>query len=127
MLRRMSSLVLAGLVAVGTPALALGAGPHGDGHGGGKGGGKGGGHTQGWVAPKDDHWAGHGVDPANLQGCDPLDPAQCMLPYPNDWFTKPDATSATGRRPQWYPQMELREHWYRVAAPEQWVWHRLAR
>src|SRR5205807_3861551 len=26
------------------------------------------------------------------------DAAQCMLPYPNDWFTKPDAASATGRR-----------------------------
>src|SRR6202035_609286 len=24
--------------------------------------------------------------------------AQCMLPYPNDWFTRPDPTSATGRR-----------------------------
>ena len=51
-----------------------------------------------WVAPPRDNWAGHGLDPTNPQGCDPLDPAQCMLPYPNDWFTKPDATSATGRR-----------------------------
>ncbi|HYA67915.1 MAG TPA: hypothetical protein VED63_04190, partial [Acidimicrobiales bacterium] len=23
---------------------------------------------------------------------------QCMLPYPDDWFTRPDPTSATGRR-----------------------------
>jgi hypothetical protein len=51
-----------------------------------------------WQAPADDHWAGHGIDPANPSGCDPIDPAQCMLPYPNDWFTKPDATSRTGRR-----------------------------
>jgi hypothetical protein len=51
-----------------------------------------------WVAPPDDQWAGHGLDPAHPVGCDPLDPAQCLLPYPNDWFTKPDATSATGRR-----------------------------
>lgn len=51
-----------------------------------------------WRPPPRDNWAGHGLDPANPAGCDPLDPAQCMLPYPNDWFTKPDATSATGRR-----------------------------
>ena len=24
--------------------------------------------------------------------------AQCLLPYPNDWFTRHDPTSATGRR-----------------------------
>src|SRR5690348_16511263 len=51
-----------------------------------------------WVAAAKDGWAGHGTDPTNPQACDPLDPAQCMLPYPNDWFTKPDASSATGRR-----------------------------
>jgi len=54
--------------------------------------------TTAWTAPADDGWAGHGIDPTNPQACDPLDPAQCMLPYPNDWFTKPDPTSATGRR-----------------------------
>ncbi|HWC34664.1 MAG TPA: hypothetical protein VG650_07530 [Mycobacteriales bacterium] len=56
-----------------------------------------------WVNHDHDAWggaAGQGVadtvtDP---QGCDPIDPAQCMLPYPNDWFTKSDPTSATGRR-----------------------------
>jgi hypothetical protein len=31
-------------------------------------------------------------------GCDPLDPARCLLPWPNDHFTRPDAASATGRR-----------------------------
>ncbi|MGB2940721.1 MAG: hypothetical protein WBD38_10550, partial [Candidatus Dormiibacterota bacterium] len=51
-----------------------------------------------WVPPARDSWAGHGTDLANPAGCDPLDPAQCMLPYPNDWFTRPDARSATGRR-----------------------------
>ena len=51
-----------------------------------------------WATPKADNWAGHGVDATNPQACDPIDPAQCMLPYPNDWFTKPDPTSATGRR-----------------------------
>lgn len=51
-----------------------------------------------WVAPTKDNWAGHGLDPLNPAGCDPIDPSQCMLPYPNDWFTRPDPTSATGRR-----------------------------
>lgn len=51
-----------------------------------------------WKAPKEDNWPGHGFDPLNPAGCDPIDPSQCMLPYPNDWFTRPDSTSATGRR-----------------------------
>ena len=51
-----------------------------------------------WVAPTADNWPGHGLDPANPAGCDRIDTAQCMLPYPNDWFTKPDPSSATGRR-----------------------------
>ena len=51
-----------------------------------------------WTPVPDDGWAGHGLDAANPAGCEPLDPAQCMLPYPNDWFTRPDAGSATGRR-----------------------------
>src|SRR3712207_9125786 len=31
-------------------------------------------------------------------GCDSLDPALCLLPFPNDFFTKADPTTATGRR-----------------------------
>ena len=30
--------------------------------------------------------------------CDPIDPAHCLLPFPNDFFTVPDPTTATGRR-----------------------------
>ena len=30
--------------------------------------------------------------------CDPLDPAVCLQPWPNDYFTVPDATTDTGRR-----------------------------
>src|SRR4051794_32000167 len=30
--------------------------------------------------------------------CDPLDKAACLLPFPNDAFTRADKTSATGRR-----------------------------
>src|SRR4051812_19456365 len=84
--------VLCAAAAVATPVFAAG---NGHGNGNGHPDGKGHGH---WVAPPRDNWAGHGIDPTNPQACDPLDPAQCMLPYPNDWFTKPDASSATGRR-----------------------------
>ncbi|HUC37307.1 MAG TPA: hypothetical protein VMR97_09305 [Acidimicrobiales bacterium] len=56
-----------------------------------------------WTNHDDDNWGGWS-DPSNPgfasnpDGCDPIDPAQCMLPYPNDWFTRNDQTSATGRR-----------------------------
>src|SRR3954469_22307612 len=86
--------VLCAAAAVATPVFAAGNG-NGNANGNGHPGGKGHGH---WVAPPRDNWAGHGLDPTNPQGCDALDPAQCMLPYPNDWFTKPDASSTTGRR-----------------------------
>src|SRR5204863_271740 len=53
-----------------------------------------------WVNHDDDGWGGWSgsVDAANPQGCDPIDPGQGMLPYPNDWFTPADPTSHTGRR-----------------------------
>src|SRR2546427_6190707 len=53
-----------------------------------------------WVNHDKDAWGGWSgsADPSNPQGCDPIDPAQCMLPYPNDWFTAADSTSHTGRR-----------------------------
>ncbi|HEV3002003.1 MAG TPA: hypothetical protein VGW75_14770 [Solirubrobacteraceae bacterium] len=35
--------------------------------------------------------------PAAAQ-CDPLDPAVCLQPFPNDFFTEADPTTATGRR-----------------------------
>jgi hypothetical protein len=85
--RRLLLAALALVTAVSTPVLAAGHGEHGPG-----------GKPGRWVAPPDDHWQGHGLDPTNPQACDSLDPAQCMLPYPDDWFTRPDTTSATGRR-----------------------------
>jgi hypothetical protein len=56
-----------------------------------------------WANYDNDTWGGSSdaSNPGfatNPQGCDPIDPAQCMLPYPNDWFTRSDPTSATGRR-----------------------------
>jgi hypothetical protein len=32
------------------------------------------------------------------QGCDPLDEAVCLQPWPNDYFTVADSSTATGRR-----------------------------
>src|SRR3954466_8097603 len=32
-----------------------------------------------------------------VDGCDALDPSVCMLPFPNDYFTKADAGTQTGR------------------------------
>jgi hypothetical protein len=51
-----------------------------------------------WTPVPDDNWGGHGIDPTRPGNCDPIDPAICLLPFPNDWWTKPDARSATGRR-----------------------------
>ncbi|TDD22509.1 hypothetical protein E1287_39780 [Actinomadura sp. KC06] len=31
-------------------------------------------------------------------GCDPIDPAACLLPFPSDWYTVRDASTPTGRR-----------------------------
>jgi hypothetical protein len=75
--------VVACALALASPVLAAGPGGHGAHH---------------WTAPPRDGWAGHGTDPTNPAGCDALDSAQCLLPYPDDWFTKPDPSSATGRR-----------------------------
>jgi hypothetical protein len=34
----------------------------------------------------------------SIAGCDPIDPTVCLLPFPNDYFTVRDDTTATGRR-----------------------------
>jgi hypothetical protein len=39
-----------------------------------------------------------GTVPSFASGCDPIDPSACMLPFPNDFFTKPDRSTPTGRR-----------------------------
>jgi hypothetical protein len=36
--------------------------------------------------------------------CDVLDPAACLLPFPNDYFTVADPSTATGRRVDFEPQ-----------------------
>lgn len=37
-------------------------------------------------------------NPQTTAGCDPIDPAACMAPFPNDYFTKTDSTTDTGLR-----------------------------
>lgn len=43
------------------------------------------------------------VDLASATRCDVLDPSRCLLPFPNDFFTVPDAATDTGRRVRFAP------------------------
>ncbi len=43
------------------------------------------------------------VNTANADRCDILDDAVCLQPFPSDYFTAPDPTSATGRRINFNP------------------------
>jgi hypothetical protein len=38
------------------------------------------------------------LDLATADRCDPLDPSKCLFPFPNDFFTAPDAGTDTGLR-----------------------------
>ncbi|MGH3879809.1 MAG: hypothetical protein ACRDSK_22515 [Actinophytocola sp.] len=37
--------------------------------------------------------------------CDPILPAACLLPFPNDYYTVPDESTPTGRRVSFTPEM----------------------
>lgn len=39
----------------------------------------------------------------DVERCDPIDPRHCLLPYPNDYYSTPDAATATGRRVRFDP------------------------
>lgn len=43
------------------------------------------------------------LDVGEAQRCDPIDPALCLLPFPNDHFTVADPTTPTGRRVDIHP------------------------
>ena len=45
-----------------------------------------------------------GIDLSQQAFCDPLVPEQCMLPFPNDYFTVADPTSGTRRRIHFTPE-----------------------
>jgi hypothetical protein len=112
--RKLLAVLLALSAGVATPVLAANNG-NGNGHGH-----NGGGHEHPWVAPPRDHWAGHSGDVTNVTGCDPLDGAQCLLPFPNDWFTKDDASSATGRRVDFTLPMMPRNVAGKPVEPQEW-------
>ena len=42
--------------------------------------------------------ASAGAQELPAAGCDPLDPAVCLQPWPNDFFTRADASTPTGKR-----------------------------
>ena len=42
--------------------------------------------------------AGIAADAATQDHCDPIDPHACLLPFPNDYFTRSDSTTPTGLR-----------------------------
>lgn len=42
--------------------------------------------------------AARGIPEPGAGRCDPLDPSRCLLPWPNDRFTRRDTTAPTGRR-----------------------------
>jgi hypothetical protein len=70
-------------------------GPGGGGGGGGNGGGGGG---NGNVVPPAQPYTGPAIDTANSARCDFLDPAVCLQPFPNDYFTVIDEGTDTDRR-----------------------------
>jgi hypothetical protein len=53
-------------------------------------------------------------------GCDPIAPAACLLPFPNDFFTVPDRSTPTGRRVNLTPDMMPRNAAGVPIAPAEW-------
>jgi hypothetical protein len=49
-------------------------------------------------APKPQPYTGQPIDTTNAERCDFLDPAVCLQPWPNDYFTVADPSTDTGRR-----------------------------
>jgi hypothetical protein len=105
---RLSVAVSGRLVRIDLPACAArpGAGPNPRGPGGGASPGAG----QSPSGPPGQTAPGAGTTEPPLQGpptavegaddrkCDYLDPAVCLQPWPNDWFTRADAETPTGKR-----------------------------
>ena len=52
--------------------------------------------------------------------CDPVDMAACLLPFPNDFFTVADATTATGRRVAFSPLAMPRNTAGKPIDPTEW-------
>ncbi|HEX2313283.1 MAG TPA: hypothetical protein VHJ17_06100 [Thermomonospora sp.] len=62
--------------------------------------------------------AGHAA--AVTAGCDPIDPVSCLLPFPNDWFTRPDPGTATGRRVAFRTAAMPRNRLGKAIDPTEW-------
>jgi hypothetical protein len=54
------------------------------------------------------------------QGCDPLDPAVCLQPWPNDLFTVADSSTDTGRRLNLNPLAMPRNAAGNPIRPDEW-------
>ena len=54
--------------------------------------------SKGSENPTSRAYHGPPIDTSNADRCDFLDPTVCLQPFPNDYFTVPDATTPTGRR-----------------------------
>src|SRR5215510_10500498 len=52
--------------------------------------------------------------------CDALDPAKCLYPFPNDYFTVRDRSTATGRRVQLSPESMPRNAAGTPVDPTEW-------
>jgi len=93
-----SSATATARVTIDTAACA-GQGSLGTGGNGGNGGNSGGaGTSNGNVIPPRQPYAGPAIDTSNSDRCDFLDPAVCLQPWPNDYFTVADSSTDTGRR-----------------------------
>ncbi|TDE18931.1 hypothetical protein [Actinomadura sp. 6K520] len=51
-------------------------------------------------------------------GCDPIDPAACLLPFPSDWYTVADSGTPTGRRV--HLRTTLRNALGQAVRPDEW-------
>jgi hypothetical protein len=60
--------------------------------------------TVSWVTAACVDPADLGIDLSQQAFCDPLVPQQCMLPYPNDYFTVADGATRTRRRIHFTPE-----------------------
>ena len=64
--------------------------------------------------------AGIALDAATQDHCDPIDPHACLLPFPDDYFTRPDSTTATGRRLNLSPLAMPRNVLEKPIDPTEW-------
>jgi hypothetical protein len=72
------------------------------------------------IGPRNDARAATDAALTDLGLCDPIDPAACLLPFPNDFFTVADPTTATGRRVNFSPLAMPRNVANKPIDPTEW-------